>query len=156
MDREQFTRHVEKSSGELRRFLTALCLGDADLADDIAQETLIKAYLSSDGFGNAERFNAWIFRIAYNTFIDNRRATRLTVSLDEASELSNADTADATFRYQDLYAALDRLSPRERTSLLLHYMEGYDIKAIAEITGSTVDAVKQQLSRGRTHLRNLL
>ena len=79
MNREQFISHVESTQGALRRFLVALCCGDSALADDIAQETYIKAYLSSDSIRDEARFTAWIYRIAYNTFINARRAVRPTV-----------------------------------------------------------------------------
>lgn len=52
MTREEFTTHVERGRNALRRFLVALCCGDTSLADDIAQEAYIKAYLSSDGLSD--------------------------------------------------------------------------------------------------------
>ena len=73
MTREQFITHVEGTQKAFRRFLVALCCGDTQLADDIAQEAYIKAYLSCDSFNSPDKFNAWIFRIGYNTFIDHRR-----------------------------------------------------------------------------------
>ena len=73
MVRELFILNIEGTQEELRRFLVALCCGDSQLADDIAQETLMKAYLSCDDIKDARKFKAWIFRIAYNTFLDQRR-----------------------------------------------------------------------------------
>ena len=64
MTREQFISHVESTQKAFRRFLVALCCGDTALADDIAQESYIKAYLSCDSFSNLEKFNAWIFKSA--------------------------------------------------------------------------------------------
>lgn len=156
MTREQFISHVEATQKAFRRFLVALCCGNAMLADDIAQETYIKAYLSSDTFTNPEKFNAWIFRIGYNTFINYLRGERLTVGYDKANEVTTHDRADSSFAYQELYDALNKLPVKERTSILLFYMEGYSIKEIAEIQESSQDAVKQHLSRGRNHLRGLL
>lgn len=156
MTREQFISHVEQVQRALRRFLLALCCGDSELADDIAQETLIKAYLSSEGFDRPEKFNAWIYRIGFNTFLNQKRTERVCVDYDEARTISSPDRADSSFRYQALYAALDRLPRRERTSILLYYMEGYSIKEIAGIVEASEDAVKQHLSRGRSHLRGLL
>ena len=66
------------------------------------------------------------------------------------------DDADRSFRYQELYAALNRLSDKERMSVLLFYMENYSIKEIAEIVDASESAVRQHLSRGRQHLRSLL
>lgn len=156
MTRELFIHHVEAVQGVLRRFLTALCCGDSQLADDIAQETLIKAYLSSQGLDSPEKFRAWVLRIAHNTFLNHRRALRPTEGYEEAAEVASASSSDDVFRYQALYDALALIPPRERTAILLFYMEGYAVREIAEITGSSADAVRQQLSRGRLHLRNLM
>lgn len=157
MTRDQFIAHVEESQRALRRFLVALCCGDGSQADDIAQEAYIKAYLAIDGFsGNPEKFNAWIFRITYNTFLDHRRSAKVYSDYNEASNMACTSSADDSFKYQELYDALQRLSAKERTSILLYYMEGYSIKEIAKIIETSESAVKQHLSRGRTHLRGLL
>lgn len=153
MTREQFITHVEGSQKAFRRFLVALCSGDAALADDIAQESYIKAYLSCDAFNNPEKFKGWIFRIGYNTYINHKRRERIFVDCNEISDVITSEDSD---NYQPLYEALSKLSKTERTSILLFYMEGYSIKEIASIVEASEDAVKQHLSRGRKHLRNLI
>lgn len=156
MTREQFTSHVEGIQKAFRRFLVALCCGNSSLADDIAQEALIKAYLSCDSFRDINKFNAWIWRIGYNTFISDRRAAKISVGYDSIMDRAAADSADSAFRYQALYAALNRIPDKERMAILLHYMEGYSVKEIADIIDASQDAVRQQLSRGRNHLRSVL
>ncbi|MDE7441462.1 MAG: RNA polymerase sigma factor [Muribaculaceae bacterium] len=156
MTREDFIKHVEGTQRAFRRFLVGLCCGDFQFADDIAQESLIKAYLSSDGFREPEKFTSWIYRIGYNTFLNHKRDTRRMEGYSMVENVSAPDAADSAFRYQALYAALDRLSPTERTSILLFYMEGYAIKEIAEIENVSQEAVKKHLSRGRMHLRDLM
>lgn len=156
MTREQFIVKVEATQRAFRRFLVALCCGNAALADDVAQEAYIKAYLACDSFREPDKFAAWIYRIGYTTFINHRRAERPTTDYDQVEEATAAETADSSFAYQALYAALDKLPPKERTSVLLFYMEGYSIKEIAEIESASQEAVKQHLSRGRAHLRGLL
>ena len=156
MTREQFIARVKDGQRAFRRFLTALCCGDSSLADDVAQESYIKAYLSCDGLKDADKFKAWLYKIGYNTFISHRRSEHVTVGYEDARHLASQDHADSSFAYQDLYAALNRLPARERTSVLLFYMENYSIKEIAEIQETSQDAVKQHLSRGRKHLRGLL
>jgi RNA polymerase sigma factor, sigma-70 family len=156
MTREQFITHVENTQKAFRRFLVALCGGDTSLADDVAQEAYIKAYLSSEGLNNPKKFNAWIYRIGYNTFINHKRSERFSVGYDEALHVTSCSQSDDTFRYQQLYIALNNLPDKERTSILLFYLEDYSIKEIAEIVGASQDAVKQHLSRGRNHLRGLL
>lgn len=156
MTREQFISHVESTQKAFRRFLVALCCGDTALADDVAQESYIKAYMSCDTFSNPDKFNAWIFKIGYNTFINHKRGERLTVDIDNAKDIHAHNSADSSFAYQDLFDALNRLSSKERTSILLFYMQGYSVKEIAEIQDTTQQAVRQHLSRGRVHLRDLL
>lgn len=156
MTREQFISHVEATQKAFRRFLVALCCGDGALADDVAQESYIKAYLSCDTFNNAEKFNAWIFKIGYNTFLNQKRGGRLRTDIEDAGNISSCERADAGFAYQELYDALNRISAKERTSVLLFYMQGYSVKEIAELQETSQEAVRQHLSRGRTHLRGLL
>lgn len=156
MTREQFISHVEGSQRAFRRFLVALCCGDTALADDVAQEAYVKAYLSCDSFSDPEKFNAWIFKIGFNTFIDQKRSAKVHAGYDEASSLISSDKADSHFNYQGLYSALDRLPDKERTSVLLFYMEGYSVKEISAVTETSQQAVRQHLSRGRSHLRGLL
>lgn len=156
MTREQFIQHLEGTQKAFRRFLVALCCGNTALADDIAQESYIKAYLTCDSFRNRDKFKAWIFRIGYTTFINHKRSERVFNDYEEARNIVSDKQADSDFHYQDLYAALNQISGKERTSVLLFYMEGYSIKEIAEIEETSQDAIKQHLSRGRNHLRKLL
>lgn len=156
MTREQFISQVEGCQKSLRRFLTALCCGDSSLADDIAQESFIRAWLASNSFRGDAEFSTWIHRIAYNTFLNYSRKRIVATEIDTATKLETGDRADDAFKYQPLYMALAKLNARERTSITLFYMQGYSIKEIAQIENTTPDAVKQHLSRGRVHLKNLL
>lgn len=156
MTREQFVSNVEATQKSFRRFLVALCCGNSSLADDIAQETYIKAYLAADTISDAEKFGSWIRRIGYNVFLNHKRSERPMDGYDCACEVAAHEKADASFAYQDLYQALQRLHAKERSAILLFYMEDCSVKEIAEMQGASEDAVKQQLSRGRNHLRGLL
>ncbi len=156
MDRREFIDCVERNQETVRRFLTALCCGDADKADDLAQDTFLKAYLACGTFRGDSKFTTWIFKIAHNTFLNSCRGMERTTGIDEARMVEGDDRSDRSFEYQDLYAALERLNEAERSTILLHYMQGYQIKEISEITSATVENVKQRLSRGRKHLKSLL
>ncbi|MGM9748881.1 MAG: RNA polymerase sigma factor [Candidatus Cryptobacteroides sp.] len=142
--------------GRLRRFLTSLC-GDATLADDIAQEALVRAYVMSDCFkGN---FKAWLFRIAYNCFIDNlRRVSPPLVDLNapEALHITSGDESDSSFKHEQLQKALSLIPEKERTAIVLHYFEDMPIKEIAIIMDCPQGTVKYYLSIGRTHLKEYI
>ena len=153
MTREVFIAHVEREQEALRSFLLALCCGNKGDADDLAQDTLVKAYLSLAGYQDKGKFRSWLFKIAHNTFLNHKASCRTMESIDEARTLIGGTEADSSFEHQDLYLALRTLPPKERSAITLYYMNGYSIKEIATITDTSQDAVKQQLSRGRDKLK---
>ena len=66
MTKEQFIEMIALEQESLRRFLRGLCAGDGFRADDLAQEALLKAYLSFERFEGRSKFSTWLFRIAFN------------------------------------------------------------------------------------------
>ena len=156
MTREGFIELVEREQEALRGFLLYLCCGNKEEADDIAQDALVKAYLSSAGYQEKGRFRSWLFKIAHNTFLNHKASLRYTESIEEARTLVSNNEADASFEHQDLYLALRTLPPKERSAITLFYLNGYNIKEIATITEASEDAVKKQLSRGRDQLKEKL
>ena len=154
MTQERFIDLVRTEQEPLRRFLLALCNGDAALADDIAQDALVRAYVASGSFLGLSKFSTWLFRIAYNCFVDNcRKARPDQVSVDDAMSLPSTDTTDASFRYQQLYQALERVPEKERAAIALFYFEDLSIKEIAAVLSMPQGTVKYHLSMGRTHLK---
>ena len=153
MTRDVFIAHVEREQEALRGFLLALCCGNKSDADDLAQDTLVKAYLSLTGFQDKGRFRSWLFKIAHNTFLNHIARQRTTESIDEARTLVSNTAADSSFEHQELYLALRTLPPKERSAITLFYLNGYSIKDIAKITDASEGAVKTQLSRGRDKLK---
>jgi RNA polymerase sigma-70 factor (ECF subfamily) len=151
--REVFIAHVEREQEALRGFLLALCCGNKGDADDLAQDALVKAYLSLAGYQDKGKFRSWLFKIAHNTFLNHKASCRTMESIDEARTFIGGNEADASFEHQDLYLALHTLPPKERSAITLYYMNGYSIKEIATITDTSEGAVKQQLSRGRDKLK---
>lgn len=164
MTREEFITLVKREQGALRGFLLALCCGNRDDADDLAQDALVKAYLTISGYQDQGRFRSWLFRIAFNTFLNHRASGHDADSIDdpeaaigqEATALTSSDGADSGFEHQDLYLALRTLPPKERSAITLFYLNGYSIKEIASITSDSEDAIKKQLSRGRDKLKQRL
>ena len=156
MTREVFITYVEREQEALRSFLFALCCGNKDEADDLAQDTLVKAYLSTDGYQDKGKFRSWLFKIAHNTFLNHRACLHCTESIDDESIKILPQGGNREETYEDLYLALGTLPPKERSAITLFYLTGSNIKEIAQITETSEDAVKKQLSRGRDKLKEKL
>ena len=159
MSPERFIDLIRAEQESLRRFLLALCSGDQQTADDIAQDALVRAYVASGSYLGLSKFNTWLFKIAYNCYIDHHRKFRPeTISTDssQAQCVPSQDETDATFKYQQLYQALDQLSEKEKASIVLHYFEDLSIKEISSILQIPIGTVKYHLSVGRNHLKKIL
>ena len=159
MSPERFVDYVKVEQESLRRFLLALCGGDGTMADDIAQDALIRAYVASGNFLGLSKFRTWLFRIAYNCYLDHKKkAVVETVPVDskQVLDVPSVDETDDSFRYQQLYQALERLQEKERVVTVLYYFEELSIKEIASVLRMPVGTVKYHLSNARKHLRNFL
>ena len=170
MTKEQFIELIAAEQESLRRFLRGLCRGDGFTADDIAQEALLKAYLSFKHFEGRSRFSTWLFRIGYNCWYDHIRKVDKSMALPSIDDegkgaivrrkaMSVADESDPTARndqYDQLYMAIGSLSRQEQAVILLYYMEEKSIREIELITEMPSGTIRSHLSRGREHLRAFL
>lgn len=168
MTRQQFIESVAVEQESLRRFLRGLCAGDRFLADDIAQEALLKAYLSFERFQGRSRFSTWLFRIAYNCWYDHLKKAGGKddwISVDDSDrnvrkEVADVEddshSADTKYEQQQLYLAIGSLSIKEQAVVLLFYMEDKSVKEIEVITGMPSGTVRSHLSRAWVHLRQYL
>lgn len=155
MTRDQFIDLVSREQESLRRFLCALCDGDGIAADDIAQEALLKAYMSYTRFEGRSKFSTWLFRIAYNCFCDWKKGRHSATGEIPDGRLAD-ETSDGRFRHERLYLAIDALSDSEKAVVLLFYMEDKSVKEIEAITGMSSTAIRTHLFRARKHLRAFL
>lgn len=142
--------------------LVGLCtgiLGDSDLAQDVVQETFMSAYRSLDSLRaeHAGSERAWLTRIAVNRCASEKRSrwfrsivTRETMDELPAAPQADEETADA------LYEAVRRLPDRERTVILLHYMQDMPVEEIAEALGLSPSAVYRRLETARRRLKQML
>ena len=143
---------------------------DQARAEELAQDTFVKAFRALHTFDLARRFSAWLFTIAHRVAIDEaRRSAPETVSLDELEDDGNpvvqiADAKGATpaviLERAELASALDaaiaRLRPAYRELVSLKYEQGLDYEEIMEITGLPGGTVKSSLHRARKELAGQL
>ena len=155
----QFHRLVEGEIPRLRRYARALTRR-ADRADDLVQETLVRAIAKSDLWQAGTDIRAWLFTIMHNQHVNMvRRAMRddATVDIEQMSSSLTAITdPTASRQLRELDTALARLPAEQREVILLVGLEGMSYEAAAQILEVPVGTVRSRLSRGRDALRQLM
>jgi RNA polymerase sigma factor (sigma-70 family) len=129
-------------------------------AEEITQDSFIKAYRSLRGFKGDARFSTWLYRIVYNTSISHLRKNQRIVRPDNGErELLNLpdmgqESQNDEFMAAALKKAVDELPELERTMIILYYYEESGIDDIASVTGLTISNVKVRLFRARKKLHD--
>ena len=158
-DRAAFGELVLRHQSAVRLFLRHLTRGDAALADDLAQETFLQAYLGLARFRGEASFSTWLLGIAHNHWRNARRRQR-EIAWEPAEHPATAEHSPSPARAvelrQDLAAAMEQLDPDEQTALHLFYQQGLTHPEIAAVTDWPLGTVKTHLARGKDKLRHLL
>jgi RNA polymerase sigma-70 factor, ECF subfamily len=142
----------------LRAFAISLS-GDVQKADDLVQETLLKAWQGIDGFEEGTNLKAWLFTILRNTFFSECRKLKdqgRAADGEKAAELAEPPRQQGHIDLQDLLKALAKLPPDQREALILVGLEGLSYQETACICGCEVGTVKSRVNRARKRLMNML
>jgi RNA polymerase sigma-70 factor, ECF subfamily len=142
----------------LRAFAISLT-GDHHLANDLVQETLLKAWSHRDKFEPGTNLKAWLFTILRNTYFSEVRKKRREVQDVEgeaAARLVSQPEQHGHVDLADFRKALTQLSVDQREALLLIGAEGFSYEEAAEISGCAVGTVKSRVNRARTRLAELM
>ena len=142
----------------LRAFARSLC-GNPDVADDLAQETLVKAWQSRSSFAPGTNLKAWLFTILRNQFYsDRRRAWRQAPWDQDAAERIPGASEEQAWAAQlsDTARALTSLSDEQREALILVGAGGFSYEAAARICNCAVGTVKSRVARARKTLIAIL
>jgi RNA polymerase sigma-70 factor (ECF subfamily) len=127
---------------------------DPAAAEDLVQETLLRAWRGFGQFQPGTNARAWLFRILMNLlYAENRKRQSLPTLLAPASDLP---AAASPAEFVEVTEALGRLAPDQRTVLLLAVLEGFTCREIAEILGIPMGTVMSRLSRAREAMRDAL
>jgi RNA polymerase sigma-70 factor (ECF subfamily) len=140
--------------------------GSAEAAEDIAQDAVLQAFRKLNTFQRASGFYTWLYRIAFNLAVSQRRRERVHASLDEAREARGHEPADpapgpgsrldSEERVASVQAGLAALSEEHRAILLLREVEECSYEQIAEILDLPVGTIRSRLHRARLQLRDQL
>jgi RNA polymerase sigma-70 factor (ECF subfamily) len=142
----------------LRAFALSLC-GNADRADDLVQETLVRAWGSFGSFTEGTNLKAWLVTILRNAYYLEYRKRRLEVNDPDGLEAQKLEAPPAQNAYMDLkdfHSALQHLAPDQREAIILVGASGLSYEEAASICDCSVGTMKSRVSRAREQLTNLM
>jgi RNA polymerase sigma-70 factor (ECF subfamily) len=142
----------------LRAFALSLC-GDPERADDLVQETLLKAWDHIDSFEPGTNLRAWLFTILRNTFLSEMRKKRREVADADGAVAERVPTIPAQQGHvdlEDMRKALDLLPSAQREAVVLVGVSGMSYEEAAEIARCAVGTIKSRVNRGRLKLAEIL
>ena len=155
---EDFRSGLLDAIPSLRAFGISL-IGTADKADDLVQETLVKAWAKQTSFVPGTNLKAWLFTILRNEFYTQMRKRGREVTDSEgvhASKLAGHPEQIGHLDMQDFRAALDKLPADQREAIILVGASGFSYEEAAEVCDCAVGTIKSRVSRARVRLSELL
>src|SRR5579872_802074 len=148
-----FRQGVEAAIPALRRYARALTR-DSDIADDLVQDTLVRALRSEHLFHGGD-VRAWLYTILTNLNRNRLRTLSRRPVLTPIKD-SDAATGGPEAGSRDIGRALDELGEEPRTALLLVVLEGLTYREVAEVQGVPIGTVMSRLARARMQIRSYL
>lgn len=154
----EFTRALLESAPSLRAFAISLS-GHADRADDLVQDTLMRAWANAASFQEGSNIRAWLFTILRNSFASQYRKKRREVEDVDgefAGRVPSPAEQEGHLSLDDLKGALAKLPDEQREAVLLVGGSGFSYEEAAEICGCAVGTVKSRVNRARVRLAQLM
>ncbi len=160
-DRNAFADLYERHLGRVFRYFYYRTSQRED-AEDLTEQVFLKAWQAMHGYEYRRLpFSAWIFRIAHNLIIDERRSRRECTGLEEAVEMegclpSPEEVAIKQVEARELANAIRQLSPMEQSIVALRFVEGLDHRTVASIIGKSEVATRSIQARALARLAETL
>jgi RNA polymerase sigma-70 factor (ECF subfamily) len=158
MDTNLFKAELVALLPKLRGHAMALT-GSASAADDLIQDTMVRAWRFREGFQEGSNMSAWVNKILRNTFYTAAVAQKHVVQDVDgkyAAQLSCKPEQEWRVKYGELMSAIRLLTPEARDALLLVVAEGMSYEEAAEVAGCPVGTMKSRVNRARERLAELI
>ena len=153
----EFRSDLTKMLPRLRIYAMSLTR-DADRADDLVQQTVLRSLAGQHSYRTGTNFPGWVFRIERNEFISGLRRQRPTVPMDDAiaNTLSHAPRQEIGIVMREFKKAFRVLTGSQRQALLMTALDGESHERIAAFSSVSVGTVKSRISRARSRLREVI
>ena len=147
-----FCDNIKNLENGMYRLSYSILKNEED-AQDAVQEAIYNAYKKLDTLKYKRKFKSWIYKIVTNTSFEILRNKKNYIDIEQENIAAEKIDIDTNLT---LWKAVQGLEQPYRTTITLFYYEDMSIKEISEITGSKVDAIKKQLSRGRDKIKEVI
>jgi len=164
-DPEHFEKLVRHHYTTLYRFALSITRRKDDLASDILQEALLKAFRSINSFKGESSFTSWLWVIIKNEFISqsrsgfnkiNARATSIEADIEDKGSKSTEELIAEQQRKENLHDLIDQLSDKYKEIISMVELGGMSYLEASELLGIPIGSVKSRLSRAKEDLKNLV
>jgi len=131
---------------------------NVDLAEDLTSEVFIKALKSFENFDENKNFQSWIFTIAKNHLINHYHSDKKIIALEDVEDNLRSPETDKGqfFEIKRVMSAIKSFTQNQQELLLMRYIDELSYKEISEILGKEEGAIRTQISRNLTKLREIL
>lgn len=149
-----FKQDLVEQIPHLRAFSRFLC-GSPDWADDLVQETILRAWAHRGSFEPGSNLKAWLFTILRNHFYSEMRKKKRSVELQLSAtpaEIGVAAAQPEKLHFKDLVREVGRLAPAQREALILVSVNGLSYEEASAVCGCAVGTVKSRVARARREL----
>lgn len=158
--KSRFDDYIQLYNADLTRLCISLC-GDKSEAEDLLQDTWLKALKNYKKYDVTKPFDKWLFSICVNTYKNKINSAffskRKCFQNEEEERLFFSSIEDITpdnrEDYLELHKAIRSLSKKHRTVIVLYYFKDYSIKDISQILNISAGTVKSRLSTARSHIK---
>lgn len=147
-----FCDNIKNLENGMYRLSYSILKNEED-AKDAVQEAIYNAYKNLETLKDKRKFKSWIYKIVANTSFEILRNKKNYIDIEQENIPAEKIDIDTNLT---LWKAVQGLEQPYRTAITLFYYEDMSIKEISEITGSKVDAIKKQLSRGRDKIKEVI
>jgi RNA polymerase sigma factor (sigma-70 family) len=135
-------------------------VNDRAEAEEVAQDSFVKAYNYLKTFNKQARFSTWLYRIVFNTAISYKRKNRLITVGIENKQVENPERADAGIERDDktifIGQALRKLNDADQLAIQLFYIKEFSLEEVADLMGQNVNTIKVRIHRARQRLADEL
>jgi RNA polymerase sigma-70 factor (ECF subfamily) len=156
---EAFQELYAELAPDVRRYLSHLA-GGSEIADDLLQETFLQMHRSRAAYNPEYAVRPWVFGLARNVFLMNRRAARQWAKIHDSREnlpeFPVLPEADRFGSQDEIRRGMAHVQPDQAEALLLHHEWGFSFEEIAGMLGITAAAARARASRGIADLRMAL